>query len=61
MSRISPAFGALVLAQAAHSMEEYLGGLWESFPPARFVSGLFSSDLERGFGESVERRATRAA
>ena len=23
--------------------------MWESFPPARFVSGLVSSDLERGF------------
>jgi hypothetical protein len=42
-------FGALVLAQAAHSVEEYVGHLWESFPPARFVTGLISSDLERGF------------
>lgn len=42
-------FGALVLAQAAHSTEEYLGRLWESFPPARFVSGLVSDNLERGF------------
>jgi hypothetical protein len=32
-----------------HSVEEYLGRLWESFPPARFVSGLVSDDLERGF------------
>jgi hypothetical protein len=38
-----------VLIQAAHSVEEYAGRLWESFPPARFVSGLVSSDLERGF------------
>ena len=42
-------FGALIAAQAAHSVEEYAGRLWESFPPARFVSGLVSSDLERGF------------
>jgi hypothetical protein len=49
MTRFQAAFGALVLAQAAHSVEEYLGRLWESFPPARFVSGLFSADLERGF------------
>jgi hypothetical protein len=33
----------------AHSAEEYIGRLWESFPPARAVSGLVSSDLERGF------------
>jgi uncharacterized protein with HXXEE motif len=39
----------LLLAQAAHSIEEYAGRLWESFPPARLVSGLVSSDLERGF------------
>jgi hypothetical protein len=43
------AFGALVLAQAAHSVEEYLGRLWESFPPARFLTGLISRDLETGF------------
>jgi Protein of unknown function with HXXEE motif len=42
-------FGALVLAQAAHSVEEYVGRLWESFPPARLVSGLISSDRELGF------------
>jgi hypothetical protein len=49
MSRWHALFGLLVLAQAAHSVEEYLGRLWESFPPARFVSGLISQDLERGF------------
>jgi hypothetical protein len=38
-----------MLAQAAHSVEEYQGRLWESLPPARFVSGLISTDLERGF------------
>jgi hypothetical protein len=43
------AFGALVLAQAAHSVEEYLGRLWETFPPARFLTGLISRDLETGF------------
>ena len=37
------------MAQAAHSIEEYAGRLWESFPPARLVSGLVSPDLERGF------------
>ncbi len=47
--RTPPAFGALILAQAAHSLEEYAGRLWESFPPARFITGLVSRDLERGF------------
>lgn len=49
MTRKEWAFGALVLAQAAHSTEEYVGRLWDSFPPARFVAGLVSEDLERGF------------
>ncbi|HEY7635597.1 MAG TPA: HXXEE domain-containing protein [Gemmatimonadales bacterium] len=49
VSRFQTAFLALILAQSAHSLEEYLGRLWESFPPARFVSGLISTDLERGF------------
>jgi Protein of unknown function with HXXEE motif len=35
--------------QAAHSVEEYLGRLYEVFPPARFVSGLVSQDLRLGF------------
>jgi hypothetical protein len=38
-----------VLAQAAHSTEESIWRLWESFPPARFVAGLVSNDLARGF------------
>jgi len=49
MTRFQLAFGAIVLAQAAHSVEEYVGRLWESFPPARFLTGLISQDLERGF------------
>ena len=49
VTRLQLAFGALVLAQAAHSVEEYVGRLWESFPPARFLTGLISQDLERGF------------
>ena len=49
MTRAQAGFGALVLAQAAHSVEEYLGRLWESFPPARAASGLISQDLEQGF------------
>ncbi len=49
MSRFQLTFGALVLTQAAHSIEEYVGHLWESFPPTRFLTSLVSSDLERGF------------
>jgi len=49
MPRVRLTFGALILAQAAHSVEEYAGHLWESFPPARFVTGLVSSDHARGF------------
>jgi hypothetical protein len=49
MSRFQLTFGSLILVQAAHSIEEYIGHLWESFPPARFITGLVSSNLERGF------------
>jgi hypothetical protein len=49
MTRFQATFGALILVQAAHSVEEYLGRLWDSFPPARFLTGLVSQDLERGF------------
>jgi hypothetical protein len=43
------AFLILVLAQAAHSVEEYVFRLYEVFPPARFVSSLISEDLRFGF------------
>ena len=50
MSRLSRiAFLALVLAQAAHSIEEYRTRLYDVFPPARFVSGLISADRRIGF------------
>ncbi len=42
-------FLALIVVQALHSLEEYVFELFETFPPARFVSGLVSADLERGF------------
>ena len=48
-TRIRATFLALVLAQTAHSVEEYLGRLWESFPPAAFVTGLIAGDREVGF------------
>jgi hypothetical protein len=48
-SSVRTAFGLLIVAQAAHSIEEYLGRLWEVFPPAAFVSGLLSTNRETGF------------
>lgn len=47
--RISSTFMLLVLAQGLHSIEEYIGRLWEVFLPAQFVSGLVSDNLETGF------------
>lgn len=49
VTRFQATFLALIVAQAAHSVEEYLGRLYAVFAPARFVSGLISQDLERGF------------
>ena len=46
---ISAAFLAVVVAQAAHSIEEYAFRLFDVFAPARFVSGLVSRDLAVGF------------
>ena len=43
------AFLLLVLAQAAHSVEEYLTRLYDLFAPARLVSSLVSSDAAVGF------------
>jgi hypothetical protein len=42
-------FLALLLAQAAHSIEEYAFHLFDVFTPARFVSSLVSDDLSTGF------------
>ena len=49
MSRFQITFAALVVAQTAHSIEEYLGRLWESFPPAAVLTRLISPDREVGF------------
>lgn len=43
------AFFALILAQAAHSTEEYLFGLYNVFLPARYISTLVSDDPATGF------------
>ena len=42
-------FGALIAVQAVHSIEECVGRLWESYPPARFVAGLVSTDHAQSF------------
>ena len=42
-------FLVLVLAQAAHSVEEYVFRLYDVLAPARYVSGLFGSDRQVGF------------
>jgi Protein of unknown function with HXXEE motif len=49
MTRWKATFLALVVVQTAHSVEEYLGRLWDVFPPARFVTGLISEDRRFGF------------
>jgi Protein of unknown function with HXXEE motif len=47
--RTEVVFLCLILAQAMHSVEEYATKLYEVFAPARFVSGLVSSDFALGF------------
>ena len=42
-------FLALITAQAAHSIEEYVNRLYDVFAPARFVSTLISTNLAIGF------------
>lgn len=49
MDQRTTIFGLLVLAQAAHSIEEYVGRLWETFPPARLLTALVSTDQASGF------------
>ena len=43
------AFLFLILAQAAHSVEETAFRLYEVFAPARFISSLLSDDPATGF------------
>ena len=42
-------FLGLMLAQAAHSVEECVFGLYEVFPPARLLSGFISANHAVGF------------
>ena len=48
-SRGRSAFLVLVLAQAAHSVEEYAFKLYDVFAPARFISTLVSENPRTGF------------
>ncbi len=47
--RLKTIFSLLVGVQVLHSLEEYFFKLYDVFPPAAFLSGLVSQDLERGF------------
>lgn len=42
-------FLGLILSQAAHSIEEYCFRLYDVLAPARFISGMVSSNLALGF------------
>ena len=42
-------FLSLILAQAAHSAEEYAFRLYDVLAPARYISGLFGFDRHIGF------------
>jgi hypothetical protein len=48
-SRAKTLFLLVIVAQAAHSVEEYRFRLYDLLAPARFISGLVSSDLAWGF------------
>jgi hypothetical protein len=49
VSRVQRGFLGLIVAQTAHSLEEYTFRLYDTFPPARFLSSLVSADRARGF------------
>ncbi len=42
-------FLLIALVQGLHSAEEFIGKLWDVFPPATFLSGLVSANLKTGF------------
>lgn len=48
-SKVTWTFFALVMIQGLHSIEEFIGKLWENFPPARVLCSLVSDDPETGF------------
>jgi len=42
-------FLILVLLQGLHSIEEYIGKLWDVFPLAKYLTSLFSENHRTGF------------
>jgi len=42
-------FLLIALVQGLHSIEEYVGKLWDVYPPATFLCGLVSDNLKNGF------------
>jgi hypothetical protein len=46
---VTYAFLAVILAQAAHSIEEYIFRLSDVLAPARYIASLFSNDPRIGF------------
>lgn len=42
-------FLLIALVQGLHSIEEYIGKLWDVYPPATFLCGLVSANLKTGF------------
>jgi uncharacterized protein with HXXEE motif len=47
--RATRRFSAWIVAQAAHSVEEYIFRMYDVLLPARVISGLISSNLALGF------------
>jgi len=48
-SNVKWTFLALVMIQGLHSIEEFIGELWENFPPARVLCSLVSDNPVTGF------------
>ena len=46
---ISITFLLIALVQGLHSVEEFIGKLWDVYPPARYLCGLVSTNLKTGF------------
>ncbi len=47
--KIRVTFLLIALVQGLHSIEEYYGELWDVYPPATYICGLVSNNLENGF------------
>lgn len=47
--KIRITFLLIALVQGLHSIEEYIGKLWDVYPPAAYICGLVSNNLKNGF------------